>query len=94
MNFQDLEKFLNESTDGVIYFCMGSMLRGESFPPEKRRAFLDVFAKLSQDVLWKYEGKQIPGQPKNVKILAWTPQRDILSKKCSSTSDIGDSDSE
>lgn len=76
---QDLEKFLNESTHGVIYFCMGSLLRGESFPLEKRKAFLAAFAKLPYDVLWKYEGASLPGQPSNVKILPWTPQRDLLS---------------
>ncbi|KAL1453033.1 hypothetical protein WDU94_007209 [Cyamophila willieti] len=76
---KDLEQFLNSSTNGVIYFCMGSLLRGETFPIEKRQAFLAAFSKLPLNVLWKYEGDTLPGQPSNVKILPWTPQRDILS---------------
>uniref|UniRef100_A0A8D9AQC7 UDP-glucuronosyltransferase 2B20 n=1 Tax=Cacopsylla melanoneura TaxID=428564 RepID=A0A8D9AQC7_9HEMI len=76
---KDLQQFLNSSTNGVIYFCMGSMLRGETFPLEKRQAFLAAFSKLPYNVLWKYEGDTLPGQPSNVKILSWTPQRDILS---------------
>lgn len=75
---QDLSNFLNESRHGVVYFCMGSLLRGESFPAEKRQAFLDAFSELRENVLWKYEGETLPGQPKNVKILPWMPQRDIL----------------
>nr|QBQ34578.1 UDP-glycosyltransferase UGT382A1 [Diaphorina citri] len=76
---KDLAQFLDASTQGVIYFCMGSLLRGESFPKEKLQAFLSAFSQLPLNVLWKYEGAELPGKPSNVKILPWTPQRDILS---------------
>ena len=77
---QDLEKFLNESTHGVVYFCMGSLLRGETFPEEKRNAFLHAFSKLPQRVLWKWEGDELPGKSDNIMIRKWMPQRDILGK--------------
>jgi len=56
---------------------MGSLLRGETFPIEKRQMFLNVFKKLPQRVLWKWEG-ELPGKPSNVMIRKWMPQRDIL----------------
>jgi len=56
---------------------MGSLLRGETFSPEKRQMFLNVFKKIPQRILWKWEG-ELPGKPSNVMIRKWMPQRDIL----------------
>ncbi|XP_065219027.1 UDP-glycosyltransferase UGT5-like isoform X30 [Planococcus citri] len=75
---QNIEKFINESKHGVVYFCMGSLLRGETFPPEKREAFLYAFSKIPQRVLWKWEGDVLPGKSDNIMISKWMPQRDIL----------------
>jgi glucuronosyltransferase len=74
-----LEDYLNEAEDGVIYFSMGSMIRGETLPSEKRDAIIQAFSELPQRVLWKWEADTLPGQPKNVKIAKWLPQFDILS---------------
>jgi glucuronosyltransferase len=59
---------------------MGSMIRAETLPEDKRDAFLQAFSELPQRVLWKWEGDTLPGQPENVKIAKWLPQFDILSK--------------
>ncbi|KAJ9574468.1 hypothetical protein L9F63_008356, partial [Diploptera punctata] len=75
---EDLEDYLNGAEHGVIYFSMGSMIRAETLPIEKRDAFLQAFAELPQRVLWKWENETLPGQPKNVKISKWLPQFDIL----------------
>ncbi|XP_050427538.1 UDP-glycosyltransferase UGT5-like [Adelges cooleyi] len=75
---QDIQTFIDESEHGVIYFCMGSLLRGETFPAEKRKKFLDVFEKIPQRVLWKWEGEELPGRTSNIMIRKWMPQRDIL----------------
>ncbi|XP_065219002.1 UDP-glycosyltransferase UGT5-like isoform X5 [Planococcus citri] len=75
---ENIEKFINESKHGVVYFCMGSLLRGETFPPEKREAFLYAFSKIPQRVLWKWEGDVLPGKSDNIMISKWMPQRDIL----------------
>lgn len=56
---------------------MGSLLRGETFSAEKRQMFLNVFNKIPQRILWKWEG-ELPGKPSNVMIRKWMPQRDIL----------------
>ncbi|XP_044750029.1 UDP-glycosyltransferase UGT5-like isoform X1 [Coccinella septempunctata] len=76
---KNIEKFINESTHGVIYFSLGSMIKGHTFPQEKREAFLKAFARLPQRVLWKWENETMPGKPDNVMIQKWMPQFDILS---------------
>jgi glucuronosyltransferase len=72
-----LQKFIEGAKEGVIYFSMGSLVRSETFPEEKLRAFLDAFSELPQRILWKTDN--IPGLPKNVMTSKWLPQFDILS---------------
>lgn len=48
------------------------------WPVDKREAFVKAFGKLKQKVLWKYENETLPGNPGNIKISSWIPQRDIL----------------
>jgi glucuronosyltransferase len=74
-----LENFINGAKEGVIYFSLGSLVRSETFPKDKLRAFLDAFAELPQRVLWKTD--TIPGLPTNVMTSKWLPQFDILSMK-------------
>lgn len=75
---QDIQEFIDSSKHGVIYFCLGSMLRGSSLKNETWKAFRDVFAKLTQGVLWKWEEDTMTDKPDNVKLLKWAPQQDIL----------------
>jgi UDP:flavonoid glycosyltransferase YjiC (YdhE family) len=74
----DLQEFLDNSKNGVIYFSMGSNLKSVELPIEKRNAILSTFSKLKQNVLWKWEDDSLPGQPPNVKLSKWLPQQDIL----------------
>ncbi|KAJ3642479.1 hypothetical protein Zmor_025262 [Zophobas morio] len=74
----DLQKFLDESKEGVIYFSMGSNLKSTELPPKTRNAFLNTFAKMKMKILWKWEEDVLPGQPKNVKSGKWLPQQEIL----------------
>ncbi|RZB40719.1 UDP-glucuronosyltransferase-like, partial [Asbolus verrucosus] len=74
----DLQKYLDNGSDGVIYFSMGSNLKSSDLPIEKREIFLKTFAKLKQKILWKWEDDVLPGQPSNVKLSKWLPQQDIL----------------
>ncbi|XP_076274446.1 UDP-glycosyltransferase UGT5-like [Rhynchophorus ferrugineus] len=73
-----LENWINNSDAGVIYFSLGSMIKGDTFPSEKRRAFIGAFARLRQRVLWKWENDTMPDKPDNVMIYKWMPQFDIL----------------
>ncbi|XP_062548618.1 UDP-glucosyltransferase 2-like [Armigeres subalbatus] len=78
---QDLQRYLDEASDGVIYFCMGSNIKSTHLPEEKRNIFLKVFAKLKQHVLWKFEDETMLNQPSNLMIKAWMPQNDILAHR-------------
>ncbi|XP_069697453.1 UDP-glycosyltransferase UGT5-like [Periplaneta americana] len=75
---QDLQQYLDNAPDGVIYFSMGSNLQSSQMPESKRNAILKAFSKLKQKVLWKWETETLPGQPPNVKLGKWLPQNDIL----------------
>jgi glucuronosyltransferase len=78
MYFQDLQKFIDEAEEGVIYFSFGSNVRSDHLPEEKTRVFIEAFSALPQKILWKWESDILPGQPANVKIGKWLPQQDIL----------------
>ncbi|XP_050693304.1 UDP-glycosyltransferase UGT5-like isoform X2 [Eriocheir sinensis] len=75
---EDMESWIaGAGTEGVIYFSLGTVVRGETMPPEYRQAFLEAFRRLPQRVLWKYEG-ELEGASDNVMISSWLPQQDIL----------------
>lgn len=57
---------------------MGSHLKSAQLPEEKKRAILRAFAKLKQNVLWKFEDDTLEDVPENVKISKWVPQSDVL----------------
>nr|XP_972090.2 PREDICTED: UDP-glucuronosyltransferase 2B10-like [Tribolium castaneum] len=73
----DLQKFLDESKEGVILFSMGSNLKSKDLKQDVRDGILKAFSKIKQKVLWKFE-TELEGAPKNVKIMKWLPQQDIL----------------
>jgi glucuronosyltransferase len=88
--FQDLQKFIDEAPDGVIYFSMGSGLYTSDMPDSKIKQFNEVFSKQKQRILWKWEKDSLPGQAKNVKIGKWFPQSDILGGfKCLNEANFG-----
>ncbi|XP_031639548.1 UDP-glucuronosyltransferase 1-10-like [Contarinia nasturtii] len=74
----ELQTFLDESTDGVIYFSLGTIIESSKLPKEKIQAFLDSFRHLKQRVLWKFEDETLENVPSNVMIKKWMPQNDIL----------------
>lgn len=73
-----IQRFLDDAKHGAVLFSMGSIAKTSQLPPEKRQAFLRVFAGLKQHVLWKWEEPDLPGRPDNVMIEKWLPQEDIL----------------
>ncbi|XP_060823991.1 UDP-glycosyltransferase UGT5-like [Bombus pascuorum] len=74
---KDLQTFLDDATNGFIYFSLGNNARSASLPLETRRLFWDVFAKLPYRVIWKFE-EDFPPKPDNVYIGKWLPQQTIL----------------
>ncbi|XP_058448415.1 UDP-glycosyltransferase UGT5-like [Malaya genurostris] len=78
---QELQRFMDEAENGVIYFSLGAYMQSSAMPIEKRKTLLKVFGKLKQRVIWKFETDQIGNLPKNVMISKWAPQNDILAHK-------------
>nr|XP_034836239.1 UDP-glucuronosyltransferase 3A1-like [Maniola hyperantus] len=74
---KDLQKLMDESKNGVIYFSMGSMLKSSGIPDHIKRNLLNMFGELKQTVIWKLE-QIIPDLPKNVHVITWAPQQSIL----------------
>ncbi|XP_075222127.1 UDP-glycosyltransferase UGT5-like isoform X2 [Lycorma delicatula] len=76
----DLQQWMDEAEDGVIYFSLGSNMKGTSVPEEKRAAFIEAFKKFpNKRVLWKWEADiELPGKPENVLCRKWLPQQSIL----------------
>ncbi|GBP49196.1 UDP-glucuronosyltransferase 2A3 [Eumeta japonica] len=74
----DLERFINEAENGVIYINLGSTVKDSTLPKEKLNVLLSFFSKLPLRVLWKWDGDDIPNMPRNVMTRRWLPQYDIL----------------
>ncbi|XP_055838430.1 UDP-glycosyltransferase UGT5-like [Episyrphus balteatus] len=74
----DIKKFLDDATDGAIYFSLGTNIKSADMPPEKMKLFLEVFSTMKQRILWKFEADKVPKLPKNVMVQKWMPQNDIL----------------
>ncbi|XP_037395190.1 UDP-glucuronosyltransferase 1A1-like isoform X5 [Pygocentrus nattereri] len=74
---QDLEEFVNGSGEhGFIVFTLGSMV--SELPEVKAKEFFDAFRQIPQRVLWRYTGVVPKDAPKNVKLMKWLPQNDLL----------------
>ncbi|KAK7863663.1 hypothetical protein R5R35_006190 [Gryllus longicercus] len=75
---QDLQKLLDEASDGVIYFSLGTNVKSTLLPERIRNNILKSLSKLKQKILWKWENETLPGKPANIYISKWFPQSDIL----------------
>ena len=80
---KELKQWMDESTQGVVYFSLGSMVIVESLPKDTLLAFYAAFSKIAPTrVLMRITNteKLPPGLPNNVKTLPWIPQVPVLSK--------------
>lgn len=76
-----LEKWMDERTEGFVYFSFGSMVRIETFPLKHIKIFYKSLAKLAPvDILMKVAkpDELPPGLPSNVHVLKWIPQISVL----------------
>ncbi|XP_077392528.1 UDP-glucuronosyltransferase-like [Festucalex cinctus] len=73
----DLEEFVEGSGEhGFIVFALGSMV--SNMPEKKAQQFIEAFRQIPQRVLWRYTGVELKNVPKNVKLMKWLPQNDLL----------------
>lgn len=54
------------------------MVQSTSAPEDKVQAIVAAISELPQRVVWKWDSKTLPGNPKNVFVSNWLPQNDIL----------------
>lgn len=74
----EIQNFLDEAENGVIYVSFGSLIQSSKMPKEKLRMFINVFGSLKQRVLWKYEGDDLKNLSSNLMIRKWMPLTEIL----------------
>ncbi|ODM89983.1 UDP-glucuronosyltransferase 2C1, partial [Orchesella cincta] len=75
---QDLDKFLSDSGKWLHIFSLGSIVKAKDMPENYRKVFLNVFSRLKQRVIWKWETETMADLPPNVKLSKWLPQQDVL----------------
>ena len=73
----DLKKFMDSASDGVVFVSFGSYFAPSQMPKEKIDMLIETFNSLNVSVLWKWDS-EVPNLPKNVKTISWVPQQDIL----------------
>ncbi|XP_012282466.1 UDP-glucuronosyltransferase 2C1 [Orussus abietinus] len=81
---QDLQQWLDESKDGVVYFSFGSMVRIETFPRDILLAIYQSLRKIAPvRVLMKIPDPRDlpPGLPDNVLTRPWISQLKVLNHK-------------
>ncbi|XP_032453241.1 UDP-glucuronosyltransferase 1-7C isoform X2 [Nasonia vitripennis] len=79
-----VQKWLDDSTAGCVYFSFGSMLMIETFPKPMLKAFYDSFKAIAPvRILWKIHKPELlpPDLPSNVMTQKWFPQNQVLKHK-------------
>ncbi|CAD7087501.1 unnamed protein product [Hermetia illucens] len=76
---KELSLILDEATEhGVIYFSLGTNAKSSDRNPVTIKSIYNVFSKLKQKVIWKWEDGEYPGNASNIFYAKWLPQDDIL----------------
>uniref|UniRef100_A0A0A9WXK0 UDP-glucuronosyltransferase 2B33 n=1 Tax=Lygus hesperus TaxID=30085 RepID=A0A0A9WXK0_LYGHE len=77
---QDLKSFMDNASDGVVYFSLGSMVDVNKLTRNgKLQEFLSAFRSLKQRVLFKWDGDNMPDiKDEKIRIQEWFPQLGIL----------------
>ena len=77
---EHLATFVESAQHGVIFVSFGSVIRASKMPEDKRRMMLNVFSRLKQKVIWKWE-TEMADAPDNVLISSWLPQTSLLAHR-------------
>ena len=74
----DLKQYMDSHPDGVIYVSFGSGFKPSQMTAEQKKVFHDSFKELNMPIIWKWDDDDLTGIPKNVKVMKWVPQNDLL----------------
>jgi glucuronosyltransferase len=75
-----MKKFVEAGKKGAVLVSMGTNIRSDQLDNERLSMFLEAMEQLPDyNFIWKFESDSLPGNlPKNVMIIPWLPQNDIL----------------
>ncbi|XP_023027651.1 UDP-glucosyltransferase 2 [Leptinotarsa decemlineata] len=76
---KDLQDYMDNSKEGVIFFSLGSHMKISVLPNETALGIIRALSRLPQNVLLKWELDQLPIVSDNIITRKWFPQRSILS---------------
>ncbi|CAH1119523.1 unnamed protein product [Phaedon cochleariae] len=75
---KEINDFVDAAKDGVIYLSLGSNIKSALLTDDLRKAMLSTLKELPYKILWKFEDDGLQNLPKNVKLVKWVPQQDLL----------------
>ncbi|XP_074037417.1 UDP-glycosyltransferase UGT5 isoform X3 [Leptinotarsa decemlineata] len=75
---KDLQDYLDSSSQGVVYFSLGSNVKSANLSIHLREVIINAFEEIPYNVLWKWESDYLPDCPENVMTRKWLPQQDLL----------------
>lgn len=78
MLLQDLQIFMDEASNGVIYVAFGSLLEPENMA-KIGETVVKILAERPQHILFKWKPELLSNIPSNFRVQEWIPQIDILS---------------
>ncbi|XP_049818507.1 uncharacterized protein LOC109607683 [Aethina tumida] len=74
---EDVKAFLDGAKEGVVYFSLGSNVKGNLMLEDTKKAIYKAFSELPYKFLIKVDWVNLT-VPENVKVGRWLPQQDIL----------------
>jgi glucuronosyltransferase len=77
----DIQKFMDDAKEGVIYFSTGSIIDSSRLPQSIKTTILKVFGSLKQKVLMKMNPENITELPSNILVKQFVPQSDVIAHK-------------
>ncbi|XP_072381210.1 UDP-glycosyltransferase UGT5-like [Diabrotica undecimpunctata] len=75
---KELQIFLDEAKEGVIYFSVGSNVMPSSLGNATVEAIVNALKKRKEKVLWKWDDSVFSSKPANFKVGKWFSQQDVL----------------
>ncbi|XP_026736021.1 UDP-glucuronosyltransferase 2B9-like [Trichoplusia ni] len=75
---KDLKTYLDSSKNGVIYVSFGTNVDPTHLPADRIEVLVKTLSQMPYDVLWKWNGDELPGRTENIRISKWLPQSDLL----------------
>jgi len=75
---EGLKEWVDKSTDGFIYFSLGSAVKLSDINETTVRSMMESFRRMGKNVLWKSNLAAPDYTPPNVRMESWLPQQDIL----------------